>query len=541
MRRVACALAVLALAMAPHAQSPTSSSIRGIVRDDRGTPLPNVRVGISSDHGRTVRSTLTGLHGEYRLVDVPPGRYTLHAIKSGYAPLLFGQLRASGVGTMIPIRSGESRALDLVLPRGGTISGVVRDGKGQPLPGIWVRAHSPPFAGFVSAQHTTNARGEYRLWGLPRGAYIIGAGSDHEYAGEFVVADPAGKERAYVFRTAFYPNTTNVAEAAVVNIEPGQDERGRDIVIPMLAAGRISGRILNNLGILLERGSVRLQHATNAVIVGNEPTATPDASGRVEFNGVPVGRYTLVFQALSRTAQRVPQQALHYWAARDVIVTADETADVELMVMEGARISGRLDFVGMPLPDSTQVWPRVETIDGPFFRAHRGGYGERRDGAAFAVAGVAPGLWSLGVVAPSPWWLQSVMVGDRDALDEPLSIGSNESIENVRAILTNATSGISGEITGSDGSPRFDHEVIIFPLDRRYWRPQARRIRIVQPDFDGHFAVLQLPAGEYGVAVNRDSGLDISRATDALEALLAGAVRAAVRLGETTQVRLRAK
>lgn len=40
----------------------------------------------------------------------------------------------------------------------------------------------------------------------------------------------------------------------------------------------------------------------------------------------------------------------------------------------------------------------------------------------------------------------------------------------------------------------------MFAADKRFWGPQARRIRTTRPGTDGKFTVTNLPAGDYRLA-----------------------------------------
>ena len=524
---IAALLVGAASAVAP-AQTP--ASIAGIVRDDRGAPIANARVALFPLSGNSERSTLTTADGRYMIPAVATGRYVVAAAKSGYAGVMFGRLRPGGSGTPVPMAVGQSRRIDLVLPRAATIAGVVRDEFGQPVSGITVRAIPAPVREYGGVSAQTNSRGEYRIWNVPPGRHVVSASSTAIYAGVFAVTDAAGKERTFVFREGFYPDARRLADAAVVSVASAEQVAGYDIVLRSMPSGRISGSVINQLGVNLETGSVRV--LDDALLFGrSEQDARAERQGQFDVDGVPAGRWTLAFQALGRDP-RTPALSAPYWASAVVDVSAGETTRAQLDVMEGARIGGRLEFAGTPPPNQKDVWLRIETVDGPFGRSQRGGYGERREGASFSVSGVAPGTWSISVTAPSPWWLLSALVGDRDVLDAPLSVGPGESIDDVRAFVTNVESGIAGAVAAAaDGAPRVDHEVIVFPIDSRYWLPNARRIRVVAPDVDGRFEVPRLPPGDYAVVANRRPEVDALRDPSTLAALAGAATRVTVQSG----------
>jgi hypothetical protein len=86
MRRVTC-LTVLALAVAvpAHPQTAASGSVHGTASDEHGGVLPGVSVNASSATVPGVFTASTDVHGQYRLLDLPPGDYAITAALSGFA------------------------------------------------------------------------------------------------------------------------------------------------------------------------------------------------------------------------------------------------------------------------------------------------------------------------------------------------------------------------------------------------------------------------------------------------------------------------
>ncbi|MGQ0465765.1 MAG: MFS transporter [Sporichthyaceae bacterium] len=60
------------------------TGVVGIARGPEGSPLPDAMVWVSDSAGHVVAQTRTDLEGRYRLLDLPPGEYTLSAV--GYPP-----------------------------------------------------------------------------------------------------------------------------------------------------------------------------------------------------------------------------------------------------------------------------------------------------------------------------------------------------------------------------------------------------------------------------------------------------------------------
>src|SRR5471030_609426 len=161
MRRVALAAAILsAVALTADAQSSVSGRV---VSDQTGDAIPNARVSLTTTAPQGAPVVLADDEGRFTL-PAPPGRFTIGASKSGYAP-----------ASVTPV-SGE--ALEIRLRRSAAISGRVVDEFGDPVQYAGVTAGAPasmrrgsgpgarlqPVATLARVATTdTDDRGEYRL------------------------------------------------------------------------------------------------------------------------------------------------------------------------------------------------------------------------------------------------------------------------------------------------------------------------------------------------------------------------------------------
>ena len=95
---VACALLLVSSAGAPTrdpgARPKATSRISGrVLAADTGQPLRRAAVRLASLEQHENRTTLTDAAGRYEFSDLPDGRYSLTAAKSGYVALEYGQTR----------------------------------------------------------------------------------------------------------------------------------------------------------------------------------------------------------------------------------------------------------------------------------------------------------------------------------------------------------------------------------------------------------------------------------------------------------------
>src|SRR5713101_1923996 len=79
-------LAVVLLPASVAAQSATSSTIAGVVKDATGGVLPGVSVEASSPALiEKVRTVVTDAEGNYKIVDLRPGTYTVTFSLTGFS------------------------------------------------------------------------------------------------------------------------------------------------------------------------------------------------------------------------------------------------------------------------------------------------------------------------------------------------------------------------------------------------------------------------------------------------------------------------
>lgn len=102
-------LALGFLASAAQAQIVSEGSIRGVVRDQQGAVLPGVTVTATSPTVAGTRTAVSDAEGAYRLIDLPPGEYTLAAELQG-----FSRFARSGV----VVRAGLNLSVDITLSVG---------------------------------------------------------------------------------------------------------------------------------------------------------------------------------------------------------------------------------------------------------------------------------------------------------------------------------------------------------------------------------------------------------------------------------------
>jgi uncharacterized protein (DUF2141 family) len=173
-------------APARDAQVPQVSGtgvITGVVTSGGGTgsPVRRARVTLSGPELRGGRSTVTNDLGQFTFSALPPGRFTMTASKAGYVDVPYGAKRPGRPGTPIQLAAGQKMEnANILLPKGGVITGVVVDDSGEPAPGTQVRVlryimRTGEKTLQQAGQGQADDRGIYRIYGLQPGDYLVSA------------------------------------------------------------------------------------------------------------------------------------------------------------------------------------------------------------------------------------------------------------------------------------------------------------------------------------------------------------------------------
>ena len=119
-----------------------SASLSGrVLRDDTGAAVTRAMVMLASQDTGDLLAEQTDDSGRYQFTDLRPGRYTVRVIKPGFISLSYGQTHPRQPALPIRIDAGQQlRNVDIALPRGSVITGLVVDEDGEPMPRANVQA-----------------------------------------------------------------------------------------------------------------------------------------------------------------------------------------------------------------------------------------------------------------------------------------------------------------------------------------------------------------------------------------------------------------
>ena len=569
-----------------------TATIAGVVvnDDDRPRPVRRAVVTLTGPDLRPSRGAVTDDEGRFTIARLPAGRFTLTVSRASYVTSVYGAKRPGRPGTPLNVTAGAAITdLTVRLWRGAVVAGVVRDPTGAPVPRVPVTAipakpiNSPSILTLSNNGVTTNEQGEFRIFGLEPGAYVVVAkpssgGSQIQSLRESeidalleslrrrtplptAVAGPASAP-AFDYAPVYYPAATSPALATVLRLTPGQEVTGLDLTLLRVATAVVSGVVLLPDGRPAAGAAVQL---TAEVPDGPfkpesrlELNATADAEGKFRIVQAAPGEY----QIIARAAAAPPPPPTpgivtpgpvgpQLWASTRLSVGAANVEGLTLNVAPGFTIAGRVAFQSDTQKPPANAALRVFFVPSSV-AAQRSGTSittiafvppvtVRPDGT-FEVANLPPGSFRFQISGPAlaagGWSPRSAVMENRDLLDADFRIPAGGRGE-VTVTLTDKATELSGVLQMASGAPVSDVFVIAYAADRGLWGSGARRVQAVRPAVDGRYTMSGLPPGDYLLAAVLDIDPDDWNDPVFLEQLVPASIKLTLGEGEKKTQHLR--
>ncbi len=518
---------------------------------------------LSSTAPDVTLSVTTADDGHFKFSELPAGAFTLTASRPGFIDSVFGQRQpGSGrPGSPVQLVDGQKvENLSMPIARGGVITGMVTDDRGEPEFGAQVTAmrwvmRTGERTLMVAATTTTDDRGIYRATGLLPGDYIVSATTADGPASDLAAADAkkrfaeasaTGKDAASAlaelkatiaslgdssdpakdtptgYAPVYYPGTTLAAAAQTLTLGVSQERQAVDVPLQLVPLTRASGVVTGGSG---TAGSVQVVLTPTGTPV---PLPGPRATrigqdGRFSFAAVAPGSYQVMaftmqdsavvakiaadMLATMSTKSSAGPDVPSSWAAADVVVDGGPMAPLVLGLQPALAVSGRVALSGSSPPtDLSRAHVLVSAASSTSPERSAPVPSATVDPAGrFNLTGLVPGRYHLSVAgAGAPWSIASAVVGGRDVMDVPLEMRPGEDLGGLVITLTDRMTSLSGTLQDASGRVPSDFTVVVFPPDSAYWLPQARRIQAMRPSTDGRYGFRGLPPGDYLLAVVPD-------------------------------------
>jgi Carboxypeptidase regulatory-like domain len=244
-------------------------------------------------------TSVTDTSGRFIFSGLAPGRYSMSAGGNGYPQQIYGRRKGrfgSSILTLAPGSHEKDLVFRLVPP--GVLTGTVYDDDGNPVIGAQVQATRITRSGnrrraSSSATALTDDRGQYRIYGIQPGQYVISA---------MYNAQSPTAPNSDVYIPSFYPATSDPDQATLVPVAPGEEVSGIDVDLERVQGVVIRGHIVSEVPASLLRGTYVSLMPRNPLLGGfvhtNYGGPVQDDKGDFEIPGIPPGSY-IAFTALN--------------------------------------------------------------------------------------------------------------------------------------------------------------------------------------------------------------------------------------------------
>ncbi len=489
---------------------PRNCSISGRVTIN-GQPAANIQVDINEiptdfNSPQPIRQTADGAitrsafkvrtdgEGQYQIASLPPGRFVVTAGSKAFVPP--GQQHYDP--KLITLDSGESRDnLDFALVRGGVITGQITDAEGRPIIAHQVRVtlivtgpdgqqQSRNLPGNWGEQMTDD-RGVYRIYGLPAGTYLLGAGGDDNF---FSSAK---------YPPIFYPDATTAEQAKLIPVKAGEEVTGINFRLDAKrktyeAIGRVieadTGKPVANIRVSCRKTSEEDNE-------GGYGEGQSDRQGNFRLAGLKQGQYACNLYAGWMESSDFYAEPMNFQ------VLDEDVSGVEIKALRGGTVSGVAVIEGSN--DAAikaklarmMIFAHTEPEEPQDRQPQPSSHHQttiKPDGT-FLLTGVAPGNVRLHVNNGEDRTLSFIRMERGGApVEESFKLSKGEKVNDLRLVFTVGTGVIRGQIQAT-GQPQ-----AVAGTYRIQARLQGNTTgtwfhNVV--DDKGRFELTSLPAGEY--------------------------------------------
>jgi hypothetical protein len=475
-----------------------------VLNDSTGEPLRRVRVTL---HPLEADLPSTGTEaddqGHFLLRDIPKGTYNLTAERDGF--LTSAQPLTAGL-RMPPafeLKSGENISdITFRLRPWAVLSGRIRYDDGEFGVGVRVQVYRTDHirgrsAYSLAATTTANDRGEYRIYGLVPGAYLLAASNDAPTPANYreePTVDAEGREQPLLgYMTTFYPNTELMSQAVAIRLNYGQELGGIDLYLRQARKVTLSGRVIDGVtGTTLTGASISLERVDASGSGTMSTNAAPkfDQDGGFSIPNVSPGSYAVFVKGADDSGTTV------LTGHTVLAVGTDDVTGIDLVATPSKSWAGRIVAEGpgvLPPKSAPRISVEPRSMDAqvctanPTLDAESGEFEFTCDVSRDETYDVfAENL-------PGDYYLSAVRVGGADvkAFGLPGSIASGTPFE---VVLDSRGGRVSGAVAGSDGVLWGGATLMLIPDPAQH---RLQDYRFVYADAHGRFLFHGVAPGNY--------------------------------------------
>jgi protocatechuate 3,4-dioxygenase beta subunit len=465
-----------------------------VVAGDTGRGVSRAHVSVSGEALDKPRSVRTDARGRFDIAELPEGRYTLSAHREPYVYAVWGQKRPHAAGKKIDLGPRQHlEGIELPMLRGGVITGRVVDETGEPVAGISVEAQRSVFADGVRRPRAmrsagTDDLGQFRLWGLAPGDYLVRAGHEGSYAAY------ERRDTRDEFAPTYFPSTLDPAAAQRIRVSRGHEVSGVTLALLTSRTVHVSGSIVTSDGRAAPDAHLMVEHSSAGTSMSWGGLVQAD--GSFELRNMSAGSFTLW---ASVKVNGRDERAKHV-----VTVTGeDDVAGLTLVTLPRITIQGQVIFDGTrgtrpPADLSVTALPAAEGQYMSYATAR-----VQEDGTFELQCERGTPLIIVAQSSSRDWTIRSVQHGAADMTDAHVEFRGGDDHSILLVTMTDGVTALSGDVSDNTGRPVSDYTVLVFPeagspSARLRWHNSST------PDQAGRYELRGLPPGRYVAAAVED-------------------------------------
>jgi hypothetical protein len=472
----------LALAQAPD----DSSSVEGtVVNAATGDPIRKVRVTLRPmGEGADPYGTTTDAKGHFLIDGVDAGRYRLSAFRNGYT-----EPRRSGAA--LTLEKGQNvKDVVLKLAPEGVISGRVLDGDGDPLANVSVVCMNVGYENgkrglVIAGWANTNDLGEFRLPGLRAGKYVVRA-TFQQQSGNLQLR-PVRTEEAYV--TTYYPRTMNAKSASTIEVSPGAQITGINLMAMRAQTLHIKGRVGATIPVHAMPILLSLAPRDDLQSAMPELGAGVDAQGNFQLGGVVPGSYVLRASCMALDGKV-------YSGRMPVEVRDSNVEGIELELRPPRKFRGRVIIEDQGDLRGASLYVQIQGKAGVMLMGNAPAQVKGDLTFESNYIGVGPYEFSLHGY-PESFYLKSIRVGDQDVTETGGDFDEDAAAGELTFILSPNAGVVEGSVQNAKEEAAPGAKVTLIPDSKH--RSLKLRYEIVDADQKGHFVIKGVAPGEYKI------------------------------------------
>jgi hypothetical protein len=434
----------LLLAITAAAQSDQTGNVSGTVTD-AVTHMPVKKAVVSiNPTGNPARnqgpaSTVTDASGAFTISNLQAGQYRLTIQHQNYPQARFG-----GVGKSVEIKAGESASsVNVELIPGAAVSGHIVDEDGDPVSNCHVqiqRAKGLDQGVQMLGGPGINQDGEYRLFGLAPGKYILSAQCHNGVFQPRPFSSGTDPPPSRAYPTQYYPLTTDAKGAQAVELTAGNEKSGIDFQMTPAAVTQVRG-VFSPGGADWHGANLNMQlislaeQGMNGFGMNNLGAMPNLEKGTFDFRQVFPGSYMLI--AFSQVEE---EKRVGAWQRVDV---SDKPVDLTLELKHAMELSGKVEIESTGNPN-VKIMPNQINLQlmpqGQMFLP--GSQTQVSDDGTFTMKGVLPAPWRLHGNVPFGF-VKAVWIGSTDVTNVPMDL-SGGAAGPLKVVVSTNTATIRG-------------------------------------------------------------------------------------------------